>query len=340
MKIIKPSYEIIDKQNLTPFALIETVGRTCYKSEDKITSNSAVPFIQGLINRNHWAMLEHSNVIILCSKEFCEVIKNIFNTKYLHISIRNILCVVSGSFRAWKDAFEDYMEKFFKNKWNQTDSGIVAIKLIYTFYLECPTIFSQTFNDYVVPFYSRELPYGYDLRGDYIEFLDESSLKQFYERYPKLLSKHLTHTVKFICDRGVSHEIVRHRPCGFAQESTRYCNYSKGKFGNEITVIEPFFFRDIQEESPQFYLAWKQSCEEAEFAYNKLIEYGATPQEARSVLPNSLKTEIFVTATEKEWQHIFNLRAKGTTGKPHPQIEEIMKPCFEEMKVLTEGRIC
>lgn len=131
--------------------------------------------------------------------------------------------------------------------------------------------------------------------------------------------EHISISVKFICDRGVSHELVRHRIASYAQESTRYCNYSSGKHGNEITVIEPCFFK---EGTPE-YLAWYSSCMEAEKAYMELLSMGRTPQEARSVLPNSLKTEIVATMNLREWIHFFNLRALGTTGAPHPQMKEL-----------------
>lgn len=138
--------------------------------------------------------------------------------------------------------------------------------------------------------------------------------------------EHFSVSVKMIVDRGVSHEIVRHRIASYAQESTRYCNYSQGKFGNEITVIKPLFF---DEGTPE-YIIWEKSCMQAEKAYNELIEMGRSPQEARSVLPNSLKTEIVVTMNLREWIHFFNLRALGTTGAPHPQMKEIAMMVLEE----------
>ena len=138
--------------------------------------------------------------------------------------------------------------------------------------------------------------------------------------------EHFSVSVKMIVDRGVSHEIVRHRIASYAQESTRYCNYSQGKFGNEITVIKPLFF---DEGTPE-YIIWEESCMQAEKAYNELIEMGRSPQEARSVLPNSLKTEIVVTMNLREWIHFFNLRALGTTGAPHPQMKEIAMMMLEE----------
>ena len=137
-------------------------------------------------------------------------------------------------------------------------------------------------------------------------------------------------SVKFIVDRGVSHELVRHRVASFAQESTRYCNYSKDKFGNEITVIKPCFL----DEDTENYRIWKSSCEAAEKAYFAMLDNDATPQEARSVLPNSLKTEICMTANLREWRHFFKLRALGITGKPHPQMLEVTVPLLAEFKAL------
>lgn len=139
--------------------------------------------------------------------------------------------------------------------------------------------------------------------------------------------EHEKATVRIVCDRGVSHEIVRHRIASYSQESTRYCNYSKDKFCNQITFIEPCFWdpRDQHEK----YSAWKAAMESAECSYFKLISQGSTPQEARSVLPNSLKTEIVVTMNMREWRHFFRLR---TSAAAHPQMIEIAKPMLVEFK--------
>lgn len=132
-------------------------------------------------------------------------------------------------------------------------------------------------------------------------------------------------TVKFICDRGVTHEIVRHRIASYSQESTRYCNYSKDKFGNELTFIRPCFWADDSDE----YAVWKQAMEDIEKTYVKLISLGAKPEEARSILPNSLKTEIVCTMNLREWRHFFRLR---TAERAHPQIREISVALLDELK--------
>lgn len=137
--------------------------------------------------------------------------------------------------------------------------------------------------------------------------------------------EHQSVSVRFICDRGVSHEIVRHRLASYTQESTRYCNYTKGKFGSEITVIEPCFWSQDDEK----YKVWRQTIEQIETAYNRLIELGATPQEARSILPNSLKTEIVVTMNLREWRHFFTMR---TSPAAHPQMREVAIPLLKEFQ--------
>ena len=137
---------------------------------------------------------------------------------------------------------------------------------------------------------------------------------------------HESITYKVICDRGVSHEIVRHRIGAYAQESTRYCNYNSGKFGSEISVIDissGFNYNLSKEEDIAKLTEWMNAINDAEKHYNKLIELGAKPEEARSVLPNSLKTEIVITYDISEWVYFMKLRYYGTTGKPHPQMKEI-----------------
>lgn len=132
--------------------------------------------------------------------------------------------------------------------------------------------------------------------------------------------EHGSITVRFIVDRGVSHELVRHRIASFSQESTRYCCYDKDKFGKEITVIEPCFFTKGSVE----YRNWETACRRAEEAYFTLLHLGATAQEARSVLPTSLKTEVVMTANPREWNHVFHLRCDKAA---HPQMREVMIPC-------------
>ena len=197
MKIIEPSFEIVPVNGEEILKNIERAGRTCYKSEDKITADSARKFVAAIIKSGHESVIEHEKV-----------------------------------------------------------------------------------------------------------------------------------TARIICDRGVTHEIVRHRIASYSQESTRYCNYGNDKFGNELTFIKPCFWK---EDDPK-YMTWKYAMKNAEQAYMDLIRLGATPQEARSVLPNSLKTEIVVTMNLREWRHFFKLR---TSPAAHPQIrgfKEIIPIVFDDIQ--------
>ncbi|EGJ48369.1 FAD-dependent thymidylate synthase [Desulfocurvibacter africanus] len=192
MRIIKPSYEILNLPSRETLRILELAGRTCYKSEDKMTPETAEPFIARIVASGHESVIEHASA-----------------------------------------------------------------------------------------------------------------------------------TVRFVCDRGVTHEMVRHRLASYSQESTRYANYAKDRFGSEITVIRPCFWREGSTE----YAAWLSAMEAAEQAYLGLIQAGAKPQEARSVLPNSLKTEIVMSANMREWRHVFRLRCDTPA---HPQIREVMLPLLGE----------
>lgn len=184
-------------------------------------------------------------------------------------------------------------------------------------------------------------------------------IKNLIKNGHEAMLEHSQLSVKFICDRGVSHELVRHRMTSFAQESTRYCNYSGDKFGNEITVILPCYIseEDLIEDVEDFARLWKAclyayptdvadrvramtkeqqnafmwqgACAAAEETYFILLENGWTPQEARCILPNSLKTEVVMTANYREWRHILKLR---TDKAAHPQMRELMVPLLKELK--------
>lgn len=165
----------------------------------------------------------------------------------------------------------------------------------------------------------------------------EKMVRALIKRNHLAMLEHFSFSVKFIVDRGVSHEIVRHRVASFAQESTRYCNY--GTKGGEITVIEPFYLMadsvNVSTDNwSERYGAWVSACEEAEKSYLRMITDGASPQEARAVLPTSLKTEVVMTANLREWRHFFSLRACGVTGKPHPQMLEVAVPLLKDVKEL------
>ena len=148
------------------------------------------------------------------------------------------------------------------------------------------------------------------------------------KRGHEAMLEHVSITVKFVTDRGISHEIVRHRLASYAQESTRYCNYSQDKFGHELTFIIP----DFLEYGSEGFKLWKDEMKQVEKTYFAMLEAGHTPQEARSVLPNSLKTELVMTANLREWRAFFKLRAANSTGAAHPQMLEITRPLLDDFK--------
>lgn len=155
------------------------------------------------------------------------------------------------------------------------------------------------------------------------------------ERFVKTIIKnghesvleHESISVRVICDRGVSHEIVRHRIASYSQESTRYCNYSNDKFGNELTFIKPIFNKYNCDAG--MYDTFEDTCRFIEKRYFEMLKHGATPQEARSILPNSIKTEIVMTMNLREWRHFFKLRCDKAA---HPQMIEVANMILDIFK--------
>lgn len=284
MKLIKPSFEIWEQPTGLEgvYKQIERVGRVCYKSEDKITEDSAKPFVDRMIKSGHGAMLEHGTV-------------------YLQFFWAGAVCQQCN-----QTAPNKLLDRYAGNKYS---------------------IVHYHGNDVYVTTNLRVLVENNWL--DDLKYICEPT--EYHERRV---------TVHFVYDRGVSHEFVRHRVMSFAQESTRYCNYSKDKFSNELTFIQPCWLDDerlklygpyhtiIRDKSPEsIFIA---NLNNAERDYLDLISLGWKPQEARAILPNSLKTELVVTGFTSDWNHFFDLRARGTTGAPHPQAKELAEPLMEE----------
>ena len=154
----------------------------------------------------------------------------------------------------------------------------------------------------------------------------ERFVKSIIARGHESVLEHVSISVRVICDRGVTHEIVRHRIASYSQESTRYCNYSNDKFGNELTFIKPCYWK----ETDINFIEWKKNMKRIEGEYLWFINNGkATPQEARSILPNSLKTELVMTTNLREWRHFFKLRCDKAA---HPQTREIANMILKEFK--------
>lgn len=238
MKLCKPSFEIWDQQEGLEgvYKQIERAGRVCYKSEDKITENSAKEFVERMIKSGHGAMLEHGTVYLHGSDNFAGG---------LHLN-------------------------------NYKKSPYSRVNIIHNFMTGTDHIYITT-------------NYRVLVENDWLD--DLKYICEPTEYHAKRI------TVKFICDRGVSHEFVRHRVFSFAQESTRYCNYSKDKFGNEITFIHPCWIEDNQDTYDRW--CFYESLSKAEEVYFRLLKHGWTPQQARTVLPNALKTELVMTGFYK-----------------------------------------
>lgn len=287
MKKIQSSVSIINEKDA--FRKIEMIGRTCYKSTSAMTDETAHKFYSALAARNHTAMLEHAWFTFYVTEE---VYGMCISERFLYSTNTDGRMIVSGNLRAWNEA--------------------KIIPVLAELYAQDELL---VYKD--VP--KEEL----EKRVDGVILTDADEIAELTEAEYAI---HKCVSFKFICDRGVTHEMVRHRPASFAQESTRYCNYGMEKFGSEITVIEPAF---LEGKNPEAYRAWELGCEAGEKAYFAMLDAGATPQEARAVLPNSLKTEIIMSANVAEWDHFFNLRSRGTTGAPHPDMKRVADIALE-----------
>ena len=274
MRIIQPNAIELKQQPGFEGMLkhIELCGRTCYKSEDKITNDSCHRFVNMLREHAHGAMLEHGTVYLTIPlphsialdpiSEDCKrmkAINNLSSNKYTKAVCYGLNYYITTNYRVIvENCLEDIMNKYW---------------------------------------------------SDCTEF------------------HHKRRTFKITCNRGVSHEFVRHRVFSFAQESQRYVNYSKDKFGKEIKVIEPNVLSFNSYDDMSNYLVWRKACEDAENAYFWLLENGATPQEARDVLPNATATELIMTGFESDWEHFFNLRCAKDA---HPQAQEVANMIKEQ----------
>ena len=300
MKVIPPSYEILDNLDRESLAVrIEYCGRVCYKSEDKIDRDSAIPFTRKMAEHGHNSVLEMGVLTLKMTNTTPDLLAELYATlpKYLHIdSLDQTSLLISGSVRAFREMLIFH-------------PGCRLVNTISTFLHQRHPYFFDT----IIPVAG--------LRNDPNIIVSKLDLKEVDKLPAPLLAKHRHLAVKFIVNRAVTHEIVRHRPCSFLQESQRYCRYSDNKFGGEVTFIKPMFY---ETGTPEFDL-WSKAMEDSEKIYLKLLET-STPQAARTVLPNSCKTELIVYANLVEWKHIFKLR---TSQAAEPSMREIMIPLFQ-----------
>lgn len=315
MKLIKPSFEIIEQNPGIDgiYKQIEIAGRTCYKSEDKITEDSATEFFNRMVKSGHWAMLEHGTIYLKVTLERNDAFESLASEKAEQYIERTS---------------EPEMVTFYKNNpYSVVREGVFKSKEV-----ACIT------TNYRVLLENKRLS---DL-----EFLCEPT---------KLHEKRIT--VRFIADAGVMREFYRHRVFSMAQESTRYCNYSRDKFGNELTFILPPWV-DIPEgiaywydgigyrvggnlQSEDFeeqlgyikkgaeYNVFLNGLSNSEKIYFSLLKSGWLPQQARAVLPLSIKAEGIMTGTIEQWKGFFKLRCASNA---HPQARELAIPLEEEFK--------
>ena len=262
MNIIKQSFEILEQEDWRTWGAekqVEKVGRTCYKSEDKITTNSYKGFVARMVASKHFAILEHGTLYIEISATFdnYDEVKKYQTNPYSRVNVVNNKAYITTNLRV-----------IYENDW---------------------------LNDF--------------------RYLCEPT--EYHE---------LRICVKFTCNRQISHEFVRHRVFSFAQESTRFCNYTKDKFNHSLTFIQPVGI-DLEG-----HIGTKlvNHLFDVESLYNEMIISGLSPQFAANCLPNMLKTELVMTGFVSDWKHFFDLRAKGTTGKPHPQAEALALPLYKE----------
>ena len=273
MKLINPSVELITQ---TPglegiYKQIERVGRVCYKSEDKITEDSAKPFVERMIKSQHLAMLEHGTVYLAASDDSEDLI-------------------------FWKVANSPYSKVVCNDRAN----------MLYV-----------TTNLRVI----AELN-AWEVIDKYLCEPTELHIKRI--------------CLKFITSIGVSREFNRHRTASIAEQSTRYCNYSKEKFGGEVTFVKPVWSElpvgqyGIKQGYPEEYYKCGFSDRrfinyllDAEYFYLDYTKDGGQPQQARETLPLATATEVVYTAFEDDWEHFFDLRYRGTTGMPHPNAQQV-----------------
>lgn len=348
MKVIKQNAQLLDTSNMTPYQVIERVGRTCYKSENNITEDSAAGFVSRLYRDGHHAMLEFGWVYVKIdpniddgieeAKEIERILSMVAHcaTQYIHFGMGHI----TGSLRAFHDWFHEMIDTYYDSAQSEACIPPEFISLMQMFIDEYPEIFGtlgQRINGNKAFFEDlpEKCPFKFVTKEVFLKGTEWN-----YVRHPFDIIYMLPHIVMFTTDRGVTHELCRHRPCSFAMESTRYCNYGKEKFGGELTVIEPCFANvgDIGSIRARN-LIWELGMEEAERNYLRLLQFGATPEQARDALPHAVKADLWMCATEDEWQHILDLRYHENTGKAHPKMKALMEIAYPQLYKASEGRI-
>ncbi len=308
MRVVPPSWEIMeDLDSGSPAVRIERCGRLCYKSEDKITEESAPQFIRKIIKHGHNSVLEMAVVTLEIDFDLESQAGHFFvaQPKFFQVDRpEKKKLLITGSMRAFRELYIDC-------------GKLKIVKAAIEFLAGKRPLF---FED-LLPKYGLIPQQGIGVKKVPLEEVDLFSID--------FKAKHRYVAVKLTINRAVSHEIVRHRPCSFLQESQRYCRYSNEKFGSQVTFIKPMFY---EEGSPE-YAEWEKAMGKTESIYLNLLRI-STPQAARTVLPNSCKTELIVYANLLEWFHIFRLR---TSRGADPSMREVMISLLNDFKVKFPG---
>ncbi len=294
MKFVEQSATIMPPYD-DPIKHIERCGRIAYKSKDKITEDSANKFVQMIVKRGHLSVIEHAHINFhtgLVNFLAFEDHPTNQDTKFFYINRDTNF--ISGNYRA-------FYEYFIKNPYQSLDLFAKLNKV-------APVIFGHLFEQMPNKITQQAQPeYFFIATNDDIEDQDKP-----YAIY---------HSVHFVTNRGISHELVRHRPVAITQESTRYCNYKN----QEIQFIKQDFDNAIQAKT------YRTSCITSVCDYNNMINYGASPQIARDVLNHGLKTELIMTTNLAEWHHILRLRC---SKQAHPQMQALMKPLLFQFQTI------
>lgn len=317
---VDPHVDLILEKD--PFKKIEMAGRTCYKSEANITDESAKKFTKGLIKHQHMAMVEHADVTFrLVAPAFgsdSKQLEHLFD--YLDdLSDNNYI----------RHSYHFTKENEHRILISGNARAILERRISDPIYRALISTYPEFNNELFYPEAAENTNAAVVVYEDIIaEIVDVTQYKDL--DYNEFL-QHMSFTCRFTTDRGVSHEMVRHRPFSFAQESTRYCNYNKDQFGGRVSWCKPSTYDTWTEDQK---VAFEYGLLTAEDTYRYLTTHGdypLQPQQARAILPNALKTEIVVTGPAYEWKHFFNLRSYGTTGAPHPDIKVVADEALEKI---------
>lgn len=303
MKVIEPTCRIIEEyfQEGRLLQQIERCGRVCYKSEDKITATSANAFIKGIVERGHFSVTEMGQIVLDVSIDSEAVLQKLFETIPRFITADRLEkkhFLLSGNPRAFRELILNHAPLKISK---------AVLKLLSAAY---PVLYAD-----LLPKHGLVEPDGVAVRMLSAQEID--ALPVYLKKRHRTVLAHLT------VNRAVTHELVRHRVASYLQESQRYCRYDQERFGGEVVFIKPCFY---EEDSPEYKL-WQKAMEETERIYIELLKT-SSPQAARTVLPNSCKTEIMVHATLEEWGHIFRLR---TSKWADPSMQEIMLKLKKQM---------